>query len=297
MNLVIITGMSGAGKSASLKFYEDFGYYCVDNLPPQLISNFIDISKNNSEIENVAIGIDIRGGMLFNELSTALKKLEEDDNEDKVNFKIIFMDCNDEALVKRFKETRRAHPLSKNLSIFDCIAEERKILADIREYANTKGYIIDTTKLLNRELKETLTNILNNEKKEFNNLVVSINSFGFKFGIPLDSDLVFDVRFMPNPFYIDELKKKTGQDKEVRDYVMSFDESKTFLDKLKDMIEFLIPNYIKEGKNLLVVNIGCTGGKHRSVTIANELYEHLLHSDGDYRLVLNHINIKHEVRK
>ncbi len=297
MNLVIITGMSGAGKSATLKFYEDFGYYCVDNLPPQLIGNFIEICKNNNEIQNIAIGIDVRGGTLFDELILALEEVDKNVQDEELSSKVIFMDCNNEILVKRFKETRRAHPLSKNLSIIDCILKERKVLAKIRKVAKEQGYIIDTTKLLTRELKSTLAKILNEEKKEFNSLVVSINSFGFKFGIPSDSDLVFDVRFMPNPFYLDDLKEKTGNDQEVRDYVMSFEESQKFLTKLKDMIEFLIPNYVKEGKNLLVVNIGCTGGKHRSVTIANELFEHLLQADGNYRVVLNHLNIQHKVLK
>ncbi len=293
MNVAIITGMSGAGKSATLKFYEDFGYYCVDNLPPELLGSFIEICKNNVEIDNVAIGIDARGGTLFEELDNSLKYLDDEE----LSSKIIFMDCSDEVLVKRFKETRRSHPLSKDLSIPEAIAKEREILKKIREIAKEKGHILNTAKLLNRDLKEALASILTEERKEFTNLVVSINSFGFKFGIPMDSDLVFDVRFMPNPFYIDELKEKTGNDQEVRDYVMSFEESQTFLEKLKDMVEFLIPNYIKEGKNLIVINIGCTGGKHRSVTIANELYEYLVEKNGNYKAVCKHINIQQKVNK
>ncbi|MFV0440060.1 MAG: RNase adapter RapZ [Lachnospirales bacterium] len=290
MNLCIVTGMSGAGKSAALNFFEDFGYYCVDNLPPQLIKNFIDICDDNNEIENVAIGIDIRGGKLFNDLISALDEL----TSIEIKYKIIFLECSDNALVKRFKETRRNHPLSKTKSISECIANEREILKTIRDLAKETGYIVDTTKLLNRDLKSTLTKILDNEAKAYDNIVISINSFGFKFGIPTDSDLVFDVRFIPNPFYIASLKEKTGNDQEVFDYVMSFNESQEFLKKLEDMVEFLIPKYIKEGKNLLVVNIGCTGGKHRSVTIARGLYDYLNTLDENYNIVLKHINIEHK---
>ncbi len=290
MNIVFVTGMSGAGKSATLKFYEDFGYYCIDNLPPQLITNFIEICNDNSEILNVAIGIDVRGGKLFNDLMEAIESIGE-----SIKFKVLFLDCSDDVLIKRFKETRRAHPLgNKEGGISESLAKERDILKLIREMAEKSGYIIDTTKMLNRDLKEALSNLLEDEAHSYNNLVVSINSFGFKFGIPSDSDLVFDVRFIPNPFYIPELKEKTGEDTEVQDYVMSFEESIIFLDKLKDMVEFLIPYYIKEGKNLLVINIGCTGGKHRSVTIANELFKHLQKAKGKYKLVLNHINIQHK---
>ncbi len=290
MNIVFVTGMSGAGKSATLKFYEDFGYYCIDNLPPQLITNFIEICKDNSEIINVAIGIDVRGGKLFNDLMEAMSSID-----DSTKYKVLFLDCSDDELIKRFKETRRTHPLgNKEGGIREALEKEREILKLIRERAEKSGYIVDTSKMLNRDLKESLANLIEDEAHSYNNLVVSINSFGFKFGIPSDSDLVFDVRFIPNPFYIPELKEKTGEDQEVQDYVMSFEESIVFLDKLKDMVEFLIPYYIKEGKNLLVINIGCTGGKHRSVTIANELFKHLQKSKGKYNLILNHINIQHK---
>ncbi|MFV0519641.1 MAG: RNase adapter RapZ [Lachnospirales bacterium] len=289
MNIVIVTGMSGAGKSATLKFFEDFGYYCIDNLPPLLITNFLEVCKDNSEIINVAIGVDVRGGKLFNDFLEAIKLIQKDEK-----FKVLFLESSDDVLIKRFKESRRAHPLGKEGSIKDLIHKEREILKQIKQMAEVSGYIIDTSKLLNRDLKEYLASILEDEANSFNNLVVSINSFGFKFGIPQDSDLVFDVRFIPNPFYVQDLKEKTGQDVEVQEYVMSFDESVVFLNKLKDMVEFLIPYYIKEGKNLLVINIGCTGGKHRSVTIANKLYEYLHKTRGKYNLVLNHINIQHK---
>lgn len=265
MRFVIITGMSGAGKSSVLKMLEDNNYFCVDNLPVELIIKFAELTFNNDASKDVALGIDIRSGKGLDELDNVLETLVEKN----YNYEILFLDADDEVLIKRFKETRRAHPLTPEGRVDEGIYNERKALKFLRNKAN---YIIDTSNLLIRELRIQIEDILI-KNKEYNNLFVTILSFGFKNGIPADADLIFDVRFLPNPYYEDELKKKTGNDEEVRRYVLQDETGKIFLDKLNDMISFLIPNYIKEGKNQLVIGIGCTGGKHRSVTIANELYE------------------------
>lgn len=268
MQFVIVTGMSGAGKSTALKLLEDIGFFCVDNLPPTLISKFADVCfDENSDIDKVALGVDIRGGKLFDDLLPGLAAV----NNGRYNYSILFLDCSDEVLLKRYKESRRNHPLAKSGRINSGIEKERELLAEIKE-AST--YIIDTSNLLTRQLKEKLNDIFV-ENKGFNSLIINIVSFGYKYGIPNDSDLVFDVRFIPNPFYIQEMKSLTGNDDIVKQYVMSWEVTRIFLQKLKEMLEFLIPNYINEGKNQLVISIGCTGGKHRSVTLANELYEYL----------------------
>lgn len=268
MNFIIVTGMSGAGKSTAIKFFEDMGYYCVDNIPPSLIVNFAElISMHAEKYKNVVLGIDIRGGILFSELFSSLCQLKQAEH----SYEIIFFDCSDQVLIQRYKETRRLHPLARNERIEEGIQKEREILKEIKMKAN---YIIDTSKLLTKETRELLYNIYSKQDK-FNNLMITIVSFGFKYGLPIDSDLVFDVRFAPNPYYIPEMRPFTGNDAVIRDYVMQFEESQVFLEKLTDMIDFLLPNYSKEGKNQLVIAIGCTGGKHRSVTIANHLYDHL----------------------
>lgn len=280
MRFVVVTGMSGGGKSTVLKMLEDLGFYCVDNLPLLLIEKFVElIITPGSEITKVALGLDVRADQPFNDVQKVLEKLKADG----YSFDILFMDASDKVLIKRYKETRRMHPLSPDGRIEDGVDRERKILEDMRRKAD---YVIDTSNLLTRELKEELDHIFV-QNEEYNSLMVSILSFGFKNGIPADADLVFDVRFLPNPFYIDELKHKTGNDKDVQDYVMSFPEALGFLDKLVDMLDFLIPNYIKEGKYQLVVGIGCTGGRHRSVTLANELYKRMKNR-GNYGLKLYH---------
>lgn len=287
MRFVIVTGMSGAGKSSVLKFLEDINFFCVDNLPPALLPKFAELCyEQEGEIERVALGIDIRGGKLFNDLFEVLSSLQAKGYE----YEILFLDASDETLVKRYKETRRSHPLSRNGSIQEGIRKEREMLKDVKTKAT---YIIDTSQVLTRQLKEQINRIFV-ENQSYENLVITIRSFGFKYGIPTDSDLVFDVRFLPNPFYIQELKEMTGNDEPVSSYVMSFDESQTFLKKLVDMVEFLIPLYIKEGKNNLVISIGCTGGKHRSVTLANALYAAL---DKDkHTLLLKHHDIEKDAR-
>lgn len=268
MRFVVVTGMSGSGKSTALRMLEDAGFYCVDNLPVSLIEKFVElIASPGGEVTKVALGLDVRADQAFAGAQRVLEKLRDNG----YTFEILFMEASDRALLKRYKETRRVHPLSPNGRIEDGIKKEREILDNVRKKSD---YVIDTSNLLTRELKEELERIfLQNE--EYNNLMVTILSFGFKYGIPADADLVFDVRFLPNPFYIDELKHRTGNDKEVQDYVMNFSEAHIFIEKLSDMVEFLIPNYIKEGKYQLVIGIGCTGGKHRSVTLANKLYEHM----------------------
>lgn len=284
MRFVIVTGMSGGGKRTALKMLEDMGFYCVDNLPVALIEKFVElIVTPNSEITKVALGLDVRAGQSFEEVEHILENLRKNG----YSFDMLFMEATDSVLLKRYKESRRMHPLAPEGRVEEGISKERKILEPIRGISD---YVIDTSRLLTRELKEELDRIfLKNEA--YNSLMITVMSFGFKYGIPADADLVFDVRFLPNPFYIDELKHKTGEDREVQEYVMGFPEAKEFSDKLTDMIRFLIPNYVKEGKYQLVIAVGCTGGKHRSVTLANELYRRLK-DHGDYGLTISHRDIR-----
>ena len=269
MRFVIVTGMSGAGKSTTLKTLEDIGYFCVDNLPIQLIKRFAEIAYGkDNDIDNVAIGVDIRSGVYLEQLSECLLELKKD----SYDYEILFLDSNDDVLIKRYKETRRNHPLARDGRVEEGIKIERNRIAFLRKEAD---YIIDTTSLLTRELKGELDKIFI-EESEYSNFIVSVVSFGFKYGIPRDADLVFDVRFLPNPYYDLELRPYTGNDEPIRDFVMQFDVAKEFLNKTIDLLEFLIPNYIKEGKNGLVIAVGCTGGKHRSVTLANGIYKELL---------------------
>ncbi len=268
MRFVIVSGMSGAGKSTALNMLEDIGFFCVDNLPVELIQEFAQIALDRkSAINQVAVGVDIRNGDRLIKLSEQLELLNELD----VEWEILFLDADDKTLLKRYKETRRTHPLAKGERVEAGIAQERKMIHFIKEQAD---HIIDTTSLLTRELKEELDKIYLGDKV-YENFIVTILSFGFKYGIPEDADLVFDVRFLPNPYYDPKLRPMTGNDKPIQDFVMKYEEAHTFLDKLDDMISFLIPNYIKEGRYNLIIGIGCTGGKHRSVTIANGLYDRL----------------------
>ncbi len=284
MKLVILTGMSGAGKSTALKMMEDIGFYCVDNLPIPLIEKFVELSETSKdELQKFAIGVDIRSGDSFSELHTVLDRLDEEGKSPE----ILFLDAEDNVLVKRYKETRRNHPLSGGERVESGIALERERLGFLRKRAD---YIIDTSRLLTRELRAELDKIFV-KQQDYKNLFITILSFGFKYGIPADSDLVFDVRFLPNPYYVEGLRAKNGNDKEIQDYVLQFGEAHEFLQKLTDMVNFLIPNYIIEGKNQLVISIGCTGGKHRSVTLANELY-HRLSGNKEYGLKIEHRDIE-----
>ena len=284
MKFVILTGMSGAGKSTALKMMEDIGFYCVDNLPIPLLEKFVELSElQNAELQKVAVGIDARSGQALDELKNVLDRIKEKGG----SYEILFLDYDDSVLVKRYKETRRSHPLAPGERVDKGIALERERLAFLKERAD---YILDTSQLLTRELKEEIEKIFL-KNQDYKNLFITILSFGFKYGIPVDSDLVFDVRFLPNPYYVEGLRAKTGNDKEIQEYVLQFKEAHEFLDKLTDMIDFLIPNYISEGKNQLVISIGCTGGKHRSVTLANELYKRLAKKT-EYGLKIEHRDIE-----
>jgi UPF0042 nucleotide-binding protein len=265
--------MSGAGKSSALKFMEDMGFFCVDNLPPALITKFIEVcAKAGSAFDKIALGIDARGGSLLNELLPSLANVDTKITGGQFRPQTLFLDASDETLIKRYKETRRNHPLARGAgedSVEKGIARERTLLAEIKMCSD---YIIDTTRLRTKNLKEKISEIFL-EDKSFESLIITVLSFGFKYGIPIDSDLIFDVRFIPNPFYVDELKNLSGNDTPVRDFVMSYSVSQTFISKLTEMMEFLIPYYIEEGKTRLVISIGCTGGRHRSVTFANLLQD------------------------
>ena len=284
MRFVVVTGMSGGGRSTVLKMLEDAGFYCVDNLPVSLIDKFVDLLSNQGEeINKVVLGLDVRAGQSFEEAADVLQNLKDSGH----HLEILFMDAHEKSLIKRYKESRRVHPLALDGRIEDGVRKEQQILTRIRSMAD---YVIDTSNLLTRDLKVELERIFVGEE-EYNSLMVTVMSFGFKHGIPVDADLVFDVRFLPNPFYVDELKVKTGNDKEVQDYVMGFEEAGVFLNKLEDMMQFFVPNYIKEGKNRLVVAIGCTGGKHRSVTLANALYQ-VMKNKGSYGITLHHRDVE-----
>ncbi|QOV19758.1 RNase adapter RapZ [Blautia liquoris] len=288
MRFVIVTGMSGAGKSTALKMLEDMGYFCVDNLPISLAEKFAQLILDGVEgrIRKAAMGIDVRSGQALEDLQNVLEHM----SIIGIEYEILFLDARDDVLVKRYKETRRAHPLANGGRIDVGIKKERERLEFLKKQAD---YILDTSQLLTRELKIELDKIFV-YNQEFNSLIITVLSFGFKYGIPSDADLVFDVRFLPNPYYMDDLRPKTGLDQEVRDYVMGFDNTRIFLEKLQDMINFLIPNYINEGKNQLVIAVGCTGGKHRSVTLAEELYRCLKKGEG-YGLSLEHRDIEKDM--
>lgn len=289
MRFVIVTGMSGAGKSTALKMLEDVGYFCVDNLPFPLITKLSELtSMPSTEINKIAVGVDIRSGNSFSEFENILDELIQAGFQ----FEILFLDSKDDVLIKRYKETRRNHPLAKEGRLDEGIQKERRKLEDLRKRAD---YILDTSNMLTRELKTELNKIFV-ENKEFKNIYVTVCSFGFKYGIPSDADLVFDVRFLPNPYYIEHLRYQTGNDIEIREFVMANESAKEFLQKLKDMVRFLIPNYISEGKHQLVIAIGCTGGKHRSVTLANELYESL-GQDENLGIKIEHRDIEKDAKR
>ncbi len=284
MRCVIVTGMSGAGKSTALKMLEDVGYFCVDNLPVPLIPKMADLLRvPGSELNKAALGVDIRSGQSLTEMARVLKELDKAG----MKYEILFLESSDPVLIKRYKETRRFHPLAGNDGRVDQgIGKEREKIRFLKEKAD---YLIDTSHMLTRELKRELNKIFV-ENKEYKNLYISVLSFGFKYGIPPDSDLVFDVRFLPNPYYIEDLRPQSGNDREVREYVMNNEKAAKFLAKMTDLMEFLIPNYVQEGKTQLVIAIGCTGGKHRSVTLANELFEALSKNE-NYGIRVEHRDI------
>ena len=288
MKLVIVTGMSGAGKTVALKMLEDIGFYCVDNLPISLVDKFVQLVSGGTDIKKTALGLDIRSGEELENLDEILENWRGSD----VDVQVLFLDANDAALIKRYKETRRVHPLAGAGRLENGIEKEREKLAFLK---NEADYIIDTSMLLTRELRKELEKIFLQDAR-YKNMYVTVLSFGFKYGIPEDADLVFDVRFLPNPYYDEHLRPLTGQVQAVRDYVMQGGTADAFLKKLYDMIDFLLPNYINEGKNQLVIAVGCTGGKHRSVTIARALYEHL-EAAGEYGIRIDHRDIDKDNKK
>lgn len=286
MKTVIITGMSGAGKTSAVHILEDIGYYCIDNIPPMLISSFIALCESsNFHMNKIALVADARSGELVTHLYTEIDKLKRGGNECTV----LFLDADDETLIKRYKETRRKHPQGGEGRIADGIRFERSLFSEIKR---SSDLVIDTSQLLTREFREKMVSYFESREREYESISVNVVSFGFKRGIPLDCDLVFDVRFMPNPFYDEELRSKTGMEKEVADYALSCESSLTFLEKLVDMMQHLLPLYTEEGKNTLVVGIGCTGGKHRSVAVAEYLKNAL--SQQNYFVSVNHRDLGNE---
>lgn len=266
LQIAIITGMSGAGKTVAIQSFEDLGFFCVDNLPPMLLPKFLELMReSNSKMNRVALVMDLRGREFFDQLFQVLDDLE---NTSWLTPHIVFLDADNETLVRRYKETRRSHPLSKNGLLLDGIQQERKLLETLKGRAQT---IINTSNLKPKELREKIQTEFSNSKTKL--FTVNIVSFGFKHGIPIDADLVFDVRFLPNPFYIESMRKQTGLNKEVYDYVMKWTDTTKFLEKLTDLLQYMLPLYKREGKSQLVVAIGCTGGQHRSVSIAEYLGE------------------------
>ncbi|AGF59256.1 UPF0042 nucleotide-binding protein [Clostridium saccharoperbutylacetonicum] len=289
MRFVIVTGLSGAGKTQATRTLEDLGYFCVDNLPPKLISKFAEVcTQSGGNIEKVALVIDIRGGVFFDDFFEALSYLKT--NEFK--YEILFLEATDEVLIKRFKETRRSHPLSPEGRVLTGITQEREKL---REVKNVADNIIDTSKYEIKDLRDKINKTYGDNIYPEKQLSITVLSFGFKYGIPVDSDLVFDVRFIPNPFYIPELKQYSGNDEPVKEYVLRQDETVNFIEKLMDMLKYLIPNYIKEGKRQLIISIGCTGGRHRSVAIANEVYERL--NKESYNSKIEHRDVSEDLHK
>jgi UPF0042 nucleotide-binding protein len=287
MRFIVITGISGAGKSLVAKYLEDSGFFCIDNLPPLLIPKIAEIcNQNNGKTEKIALVIDIRGGTLLKDLFPGLEALREAGH----TYEILFMEASDRAVIKRYKESRRAHPLAPEGRLLKGINEERWVLQKIKEKAN---YIIDTSNLSPRQLKDEISKIVGDDNS-YKGLSISIISFGFKYGIPIESDLVFDVRFIPNPYYIESMKKLTGRNETVKNYVLKMPETGEFLEKVGSMLDFLIPNYIKEGKSQLVIGIGCTGGRHRSVAIADAV-EKALHGK-NYRTIVEHRDIEKDSR-
>lgn len=266
MEVLIVTGLSGAGKSNAMNCLEDMGYYCIDNMPPALLDSFLLLEEQNKlNLQKAAFVMDIRGGGFFNDLEKVLESLRTEGKP----YKVLFLEASDETLVRRFKETRRIHPLSEGCTDVEAIQKEKRLLKNIRHSAD---YIIDTTDLKPMQLQNKLQAVVLDEEPE-RVFKMTVMSFGYKHGMPVDADIAFDVRFIPNPFYLKEMRELTGNDQAVRDYVMSFEETLRFVQKMSEMIEWLIPYYMKQGKRNLVIAFGCTGGQHRSVSMANEFYE------------------------
>ncbi len=265
MQVLIVTGLSGAGKSNAMNYLEDMGYYCIDNMPPALLESFMTLeAQNRINLEKAAFVIDIRGRAFFKDLERALDELRKDSKD----FKVLFLEATDDALVRRFKETRRVHPLSDGGTNSDAIQKEKKLLKNIRKNAD---YIIDTTNLKPMELQNKLLSMLSGDGPDKDTFKITVQSFGYKHGMSMDADLVFDARFIPNPYYLKSMRELTGNNHKVREYVMKFEETQEFIKKTTELIEYLIPYYMKQGKMNLLIAFGCTGGQHRSVAMANEI--------------------------
>lgn len=270
MEVVMITGLSGAGKTKAADWFEDKGYYCIDNMPPALIKNFIDLAMTGKrKIQKAAFVVDIRGGQFFGDLKETIISLEDDIN---IDFKILFIEASDEALIRRFNEARRTHPLAASLMTREAIQIEREELAELRSHAN---YVIDTSSLKVAEMNSELDKLFGSKTKKAS-FVLNLMSFGYKHGMPAEADWVIDVRFIPNPYYVSSLKKLTGNNKKVAQYVMKQDITKEFVNRFHEIIARLLPCYVKEGKYSLTIAFGCTGGQHRSVALANEFYKNFL---------------------
>ena len=284
MEFLIVTGLSGAGKTRAINALEDIGFYCADNIPPQLIPTFYELSRQaKGSLSRVAVVTDIRGGDMFSTLSETLDKMKEEEKE----YKILFLDADEATLVRRFRETRRKHPLADNClgSLEQAVSLEREALRQVRERAD---FIIDTSFLSPAQLKERVSSLFLGDASDA--LMIHCVSFGFKYGIPAEADLVFDVRCLPNPFYVEELKNLTGLDEPVRQYVMKWDQTKGFITRFFSLIDYMMPLYCNEGKSQLVIAVGCTGGHHRSVTLAQLLYNHLV--EKNLRASVNHRDIQ-----
>lgn len=278
IKLIVLTGISGAGKSTALNAVEDLGYYCMDNIPPKLLSTFVNLYvETGKRASKIAVVLDIRTREFFDDIFEELKRIKDLG----IQYKLIFLDASDASVIKRYKELRRPHPLAPDGNILEGLEEEREKLQGLKEISD---FIIDTTRLTNHKLRAEINDIL--EKEMTSKMQISIVSFGFKNGILLDADFVFDARFLDNPYYVDELKNKTGQEKEVRDYVFKSENAIKFVNKIEELINFVVPIYIKEGKLLLTIGIGCTGGKHRSVAISEELERRL--ENNNLRIVVDH---------
>ncbi len=287
MRFVVITGISGAGKSLVVNYLEDAGFFCIDNLPPLLIPKIAEIcSQSYKKMDKIAVVIDIRGGELLNDLFPALDALTADGH----SFEMFFMEASDKVVIKRYKESRRSHPLAQEGRLVKGIAEERRVLQKIKDRAD---FVIDTSNLTPKQLKEAINGIIGQDNS-FKGLIINITSFGFKYGIPIECDLLFDVRFIPNPYYIESMRRLTGKHENVKEYVLGMPETVEFMSKLNSMLDFLIPNYVKEGKSQLVIGIGCTGGRHRSVAIADELQRNL--TEKQNRTVVEHRDIDKDGR-
>ncbi|MBP3284357.1 MAG: RNase adapter RapZ [Clostridia bacterium] len=285
MKFVIVTGLSGAGKSQAVKILEDMDFFCVDNLPQALIPKFLEMCKKSEDkFEKVAIVMDIRAGMWFDKSFPALAMIEDAGYQ----YEILFLDASDNTLIKRFKTTRRRHPLAPNDRLNVGIQREREMLVNLK---NRAKYVIDTSNMSVKQLREELLNIFE-YGKSFEELFIGVTSFGFKNGIPTDVDLVFDARFLPNPYHVESLREFNGKDERIKDYVMSFPETEILIGKIMDYLEFVIPGYIKEGRTQLIIGIGCTGGKHRSVVISEEITKRL--TEHGHRVQIAHRDIGKE---